>query len=79
MHSMDDDPQLMSKFSSDGEESFVSRPEASRRPVSRGKAQNLASQDRVANERDAEEGSGTGYRSVYFTPTFLSSRMSQHL
>lgn len=72
MRSIDDGPQLISRFSSDGEESFVNRPETLKRPVSRGKAQNLASQDRVVNERGTEEGSGTGSRLVYFTSTYLS-------
>ena len=73
MHSIADAPQLMSRFSSDGEESFVSRPETRRRPVSRGKVQNLASQDRVVNERGTEEVSGSSSRSVNFASTYVSS------
>jgi hypothetical protein len=59
---MDDGPQLRSKFSSDGEDSFIGRPEVSRYPVvSRGTVQKFAG---LNNETDAEDGWEPAYRSA---------------
>jgi hypothetical protein len=63
MHSMDDHPQLTSKFSSDGEESFTDHPETNGPPtVSREKVQNLTGRERVVGETSTGDRLGTGSR-----------------
>jgi hypothetical protein len=57
---MDDGP-LASKFSSDGEESFLGRPEARYAAASRGSLRNGASSDSV---NKAQEGTASSYGSV---------------